>query len=278
MNILRLQLWNLRYTMGDPKKEKARAKAKPTENGSNVEELLKQVIVKLDNYSKKVDNNSTTCNENFKACEFKRGENEEKLTKLNSKFEELRKEFSQIKKENAEMKSTIASLTEKVKEYDDKFEFQARERKRANLSIEGVIEVENLPLEKLMSYLFDDLNLTYKVMDVCNKICRKGRFIGPTAGKMPRPRPIIVELYDASVKHEIFKNLKNMTGKEKWRNIYINDDLLTDQTSKMKNIRAINSFARSVGMETKIKGTKLIIDDRKYTLYELDQVPEEISI
>ena len=264
--------------MGDPKKEKTGAKAKPTDSESNVEELVKKVLSKIDDLSKQVDKNSKTCQEKFDSSEFVQGELGEKFDKFTKEFKELKEEFKEVKKENVEMKTTIASLSDKIREYDEKFEMQEREKKRANLSIDGVLEIENLSLEKLMNDLFEDLSLDYKVADVCNKIYRKGKFVTPTAGNMPRPRPIIVELYDASFKYEVFKNLKNMAGKEKWRNIYINDDLTADQSSKMKDMRSINGYARSVGMETKIRGTKLFVKDKKFGLNELDKVPEEIGI
>ena len=46
----------------------------------------------------------------------------------------------------------------------------------------------------------------------------------------------------------------------------------------MKEMRAIHGFAKCVGMESKIKGTKLIVEGKRYELDDLKSVPEEITI
>ena len=268
--------------MGDPKKDKA--KSKPTASGSNVESeeeilpLVKTVINKLEELTSKVDDNSKKCQDNFKSSAYVQGEISDKLGKFAEDYIELKKEMKEVKRENLNLRGAFNILSEKINEYDKKFEIMERQRKRANISIEGVIEIENLPLEKLVNDLLEDLELDYKVQDVCSRIYRKGKFVTPTAGNMPRPRPVIVHFYDESFKYEIFKNIKKMVGKEKWRNIYINDELTADQTNKMKDMRAINGYAKSVGKETKIKGTNLIVEGKKFGLDELESVPAEITI
>ena len=44
-------------------------------------------------------------------------------------------------------------------------------------------------------------------------------------------------------------NLKKLSGNEKWRYVFINDDLTKDQVEKMKDLRAINGYARSLGKD-----------------------------
>ena len=269
--------------MGDSKKEKANGKAKPTASDSNsdtedVVPWMKKVISKLEDLTKKVDDNSLKCQENFRSSEFVQNGISDKLETIVADFETLKSDFKEVKKENIALRESVKSLSEKVKDYDMKFEFLERQRKKSNICIEGVLEIANLPLEKLMDELLDDLNLKFKAQDVCNKIFRKGKYVAPSAGNMPKPRPIVVQLYDESFKYEIFKNVKNIVGNDKWKNVYINEELTADQTNKMKMMRAISGFAKSVGMETRIKGTSLICEDKKYGLDDLLNVPEKISI
>ena len=270
--------------MGDPKREKEKAKAKSMATASNVEteeeilSVVNKVLNKVEELSKKVDNNSKTCQDNFKSSDFVQGEISDKLSKLAEDYIELKKEIKEMKRENSDLRGSVKTLTEKVKDYDKRFEFMERQRKKANISIEGVLEIENLPLEKLVNDLLEDLNMDYKAQDICSRIYRKGKFVKPTAGNMPRPRPVIVQFYDESFKYDMFKNIKKMAGNEKWRNVYINDELTADQTNKMKDMRAISGYARSVGKETKIKGTNLIVEGKKFGLDELDSVPAGITI
>ena len=141
-----------------------------------------------------------------------------------------------------------------------------------------MIEVENLSMEKLVDELFADLGLDLKVSKVCEAIYRKGKWVNPVEGQVHKPRPIIVRFFDSATKYEIFKNLKKIAGSDKWHNVFINEDLTSDQMKKMKDLRLINGYARSVGKTSSVRGTKIIIENQKYTLDELDKVPKEISI
>ena len=67
--------------MGDTKKEKAKSKVADSE--SNMEELIKKVITKIDDLSKKVDNNSKKCQDNFTLNEFTQGNITDKFAGLN---------------------------------------------------------------------------------------------------------------------------------------------------------------------------------------------------
>ena len=283
MDIILISQNNL-LTMGDSKKEKANGKAKSTGNDSNLETeqdvpaMFKKVISKLEDLSLKVDTNSKTCEDNFKSSDFIQGGISDKLEKFVSDFAKINDELKEVNRENIALRETVRSLSSKVIDFDKRFELLERQRKKANISIEGVLEIENLPLEKLLDDLLEDLDLKCKAKDVCNKIYRKGKYVTPTAGNMPKPRPVIVQFYDESFKYEIYKNIKKIVGNEKWNNIFINDELTADQTEKMKNMRSINGYAKSVGMDTKIKGTSLIVEGKKYNLDELDCVPEKITI
>ena len=173
--------------------------------------------------TKKSDNDSKTCQEKFKSSDFKQGEFADKLEGFVKEIGLLKEEIKTIKKSNSKLKETVNTLNGKIGDYDQKFERMERDRKKSNISIEGVIEIENLSLEKFVNNLFEDLGLDYKVSNVCHQIYREGKYVAPSAGFMPRPRPIVVKLYDESFKFEIFKNIKNMAGKEKWKNVFVNE-------------------------------------------------------
>ena len=270
--------------MGETKKEKEKAKVKTTGNQSNVDDdrevrdLIKVVLEKLDGFTNKAEKDKQDCHEKIEGCEFTQKENSDKIEKLISEIDALKTEMDALKNENKKVNKTVNALNLKISEYDSKFEAKDREAKRNNICIEGVIEIENLSLENLVDELFVDLGLDLKVSNVCEAIYRKGKWVNPVEGQVHRPRPIIVRFFDAATKFEIFKNLKKIAGSDKWRNVFINEDLRSDQMKKMKDLRLINGYARSVGKASIVRGTAIIIENQKYTLDELDKVPKEFSI
>ena len=270
--------------MGETKKEKEKAKVKTTGNQSNVDDdrevrdLIKVVLEKLDGFTNKAEKDKQDCHEKIEGCEFTQKENSDKIEKLISEIDALKTEMDALKNENKKVNKTVNALNLKISEYDSKFEAKDREAKRNNICIEGVIEIENLSLENLVDELFVDLGLDLKVSNVCEVIYRKGKWVNPVEGQVHRPRPIIVRFFDAATKFEIFKNLKKIAGSDKWRNVFINEDLTSDQMKKMKDLRLINGYARSVGKASIVRGTAIIIENQKYTLDELDKVPKEVSI
>ena len=270
--------------MGETKKEKEKAKVKATGNQSNVDDerevrdLIKIVLGKLDDFTNKVEIDSKECEEKIKSCEFSHGRNSDKIDNLVEEIGALKLEMDTLKKENKKLNKTVNTLNSKVAEFDVKFETKDREAKRNNICIEGVIEKENLSMEKLVDELFVDLGLDLRVSNVCEAIYRKGKWVDPVEGQVHRPRPIIVRFFDSATKFEIFKNLKKIAGYDKWHNVFINEDLTSDQMTKMKDLRSINGYARSIGKTSTVRGTSIIIDSKKYTLDELDKVPKEVTI
>ena len=268
--------------MGDSKKDKAGNKAKSTGVNSNVLEPVtnEQILKKLDNLTNVVQNNAKSCDEAFEANRFVQNEIADKLAVIVGQFDEMKGEFSMLKKENAKLKKMVNSLSEKIQSYDDKFESIDREGKRNNLCIDGILEKEGLNLPKMMNDLFVDLGLNYRAEDVCKSIYRKGKVMEGSDGPNVtyKPRPVIVVFDKPFMKKEIFGNLKKLNGNNRWQNIFINDDLTTDQIGKMKDLRAVNAYAKSLGKNSKVKGTNLFLEGEKFTLDDVYNVPEEVSI
>ena len=273
--------------MGDDKKERGRPRTKTGTTGSNVLEevdltnlndLVKKVITKIENLTKIVEHNAKSCDESFKAFEFAQGNTNDKLDAIVKDFETLNEENKRLKKDNAELKKTVNGLAKKIENFDMKFEMMERNNRKSNLCIDGVVEREGLSLIKLVSDLFRDLEINLKAEEVCHAIYRKGQMAEVGNGVKAKPRPIIVEFKEPSVKRLIFKNMKKLAGNNTWLNVFINDDLTPDQINKMKDMRAIHYYARSLGKQTKLSGSNLWIEDKKYNLEEIDQVPAELSI
>ena len=250
--------------------------------GSNVDEapdfqdMVKEVISKLDNLSKKVEDNSKSVEENFRSAKFVQDGIQDKLDVFIDEFNRMKGEIEGLKKTNANLHEKVSDLTKKVDQFDWNFEIRSREEKRANLCLDGISEDIKCDLEKVVNDLFNDLGLDFTVREVCQLIFRKGQVVN-VSGK-PKPRPVIVRFYEPFQKKQVFMNLKKLSRKDKWRNIFINDELTKNPPEKMKDLRAINGYARSLGKDSKVKGSKLFVDGKAFSLDELDKVPDNIKI
>ena len=269
--------------MGDDKKERGRSRVKTTPANSNVletdlNELVKKAILKIENLTKIVEFNAKSCEESFKAFEFAQGKVTDKLDSIVKEFESMKNENKDLKRENVNLKKTVNGLAKKVDSFDRKFEMFERESRKSNLCVDGVLEREGLSLLRLVNDLFRDLEINLKAEEVCHAIFRKGMLTEVDDGVNMKPRPIIIQFNDPSVKGKIFKNLKKLAGNNNWRNVFINDDLTPDQINKMKDMRAVHYYAKSLGRNTTLRGTNLFIDDRRFNLDEIDKVPSELSI
>ena len=73
----------------------------------------------------------------------------------------------------------------------------------------------------------------------------------------------------------MFKNLKKLVGNPLWVNVYVNDHYTPEKIGKLKDLRAINDYAKSLGMESKMRGEILIINGEKTSIDEVERVPAE---
>ena len=194
--------------MGDDKKERGRPRVKTTPVNSNVletdlNELIKKAILKIENLTKIVEFNAKSCEESFKAFEFTQGKVKDKLNSFVEEFENIRDENKDLKKENSKLKKTVSGLVMKVNSFDQKFEMMERESRKSNLCVDGVLERNGLNLLKLVNDLFRDLDINLNAEEVSHSIFRKGTEVGD--GVNARPRPIIIQFNDPSVKERVLK-------------------------------------------------------------------------
>ena len=128
---------------------------------------------------------------------------------------------------------------------------------------------------------------------VCTGIFRRGKWGGDKTGNKgeaardeddgprydnSRPRPLVVIFPSVAEKAAIFRNLRNLQGKEEWSRVYFNDDLTETQANEQRDIRALAAFAKTKGYDARVKAGNLTIDGRIYKYHELNKLPVDISL
>ena len=61
-------------------------------------------------------------------------------------------------------------------------------------------------------------------------------------------------------KHEIYRNVYKLKNNNKWKGVYLQDNLTRLEQEKKKDTRAIYTYTKSKGVEIRMKGSNLVID------------------
>ena len=89
-------------------------------------------------------------------------------------------------------------------------------------------------------------------------------------------RSIMLSFPFLTYKHEIYRNVYKRKNIKKWKGVYLQDDLTPQGQEKKKDSRAIYAFAKSKGIDIKMRGNNLIIDSVRYG--PDNKLPHDLSI
>ena len=76
----------------------------------------------------------------------------------------------------------------------------------------------------------------------------------------------------------MFKSLKNLKDVQRWERVFFNDDYTPIQQSEVNDLRALCSYAKSLGYDAAVKGTAILINGRKHAYRDLHTLPQELSL
>jgi len=128
-------------------------------------------------------------------------------------------------------------------------EYVKRERSKSNLIFHNIPEPENTLFRDQQS-----LKDTQSVSDLVNKefnlpniqIKRVARLSAPSPG-LPRPRLLLVELEDISIKRSILKQAVKLCNSSKWSNVYVSPDLTPKERQQNRLLRDKLKSRRNAG-------------------------------
>ena len=152
----------------------------------------------------------------------------------------------------------------------ERLDSMEKRQKNHNMIIEGVKEKQNENLRLILDEMLEDMGVSFTVEWV-DCIYR----VRPKKQGTDR-RPIMINFPFLSYKHEIFQNIYKLKDNQKWRGVYLQDNLTLVEQSKKKETRAIYAYAKSKGVDVKMKGSQLVIDGDKYSYGE--DLPRDLSI
>ena len=79
-------------------------------------------------------------------------------------------------------------------------------------------------------------------------------------------------------KQTLYKNIATLKDNEKWKHISIRDDVTEQTLNIQRDLRCLAASARSQGLRAQVRGKALIVDDKRYTYEDIDDLPHGLSL
>ena len=68
--------------------------------------------------------------------------------------------------------------------------------------------------------------------------------------------------------------MKNLSGKDRWSKVYLNDDYTQPQRNQNSDLRAIATLAKSKGFDAKVCANSLWLEGRRYGYDDIARIPQ----
>ena len=241
---------------------------------------IQKVLDKLDKVKECLENK---IDDSIRSQEFSAKQLTNKIEKVEVANSQVDAKCDELKQSNIGVKAQLKVQGTRLQELEDKIEQLERERRRSTLVIDGLPEKAGENLTEVVTKIFADLELNFD-RSAYSAVFRRGRVQSDNEGnkvegeRIARHRPLVIIFKSAAEKGAVYRNLKNLKGKEEWSRIYFNDDLTETQASEQRDIRALVAFAKTRGYDAKLKAGALWLDGRSYKYHELHRLPNDISL
>ena len=235
------------------------AAKKPLTLQDVLDEMKSQMTQLETKIEQKIDDNAGKVATSFKTSEKKLDIIEKNTTNLSTRVEKLEKEANVKEKQ-------IEKLSKKIEDLE-------QDKRNHQVIIEGLPEDKNDNLRRKLDELFAALDLPFdsEWVDLAYRI-------GIRNDKSTRPRAVKVSFPFLRYRHILFKSTYKLRNTQKFKRVYLVDDYPQDVQENIKELRAVSAFARSKGIDSRVRGTKIVVDGKDYTHKEMSNLPYNLSI
>ena len=284
-----------RITSGTPKSPRSplATMSQPSSVGRNAKPGLggdvQKVLDRLDNVKESLE---AKIDASIQSQEYTAKQLTDRITKIEESNSQAHTKFEKLNEDNTGVSAQLKVHGTRLNELEDKIEQIERERRRNILVIDGLLEREGERTTEVLKKVFNDPKVEFTT-NVCTAIFRRGKPLSDNGARPGegrgnvnnrpeigdrRPRPLVVIFSSVTEKAAIFRNLKNLHGKEEWKSVYFNDDLTETQSNEQRDIRALSAYAKTKGYNARVKAGNLIIDGRSFRYQDLSKLPGDISL
>ena len=243
-----------------------------TNTGGDIQKVLDRLDTIENGLESKID-------ASIQSQEFTAKQLTDKIDKTEVSNKQAHAKCDKLEESSMGVKAQLKVHGVRLHELEDKIELIERERRRNISVIDGLIEKVGERAEDTVARILVDLKVEFAA-NVCTAIFRRGKASdnGNKTEVNARPRPLVVVFPSVTEKAAIFRNLKNLQGKDEWKRVYFNDDLTETQANEQRDIRALAAFARSKGYNAREKAGTLLLEGRSYRYHEIGKRPNDITL
>ena len=244
------------------------ADKKSEERFTSLRKQIKDSKKSLENYAKENDTRMEHVETSISNTAADLKSLQEKVTSLESKLDITTNLLTATQQQLDGAKNEIKDTVKILGKLDRKYERDEEEVKRCSLILDGVNERENKRPRSVVSNLMKDLSIEYKEADI-----KAAYRLGPVRNGIARPRSIKVLFVNPATKGEIFKNIDKLKQNDAWKGVRLSDAISPQEQSQQRDLRCIFAAAKAQGINVKLRGSSIIIDDIKYSYKDINSLP-----
>ena len=219
---------------------------------------------------KTTNNTVTTMEQRLKRLEE---EGNPEINRISNQLTELTTSVNTYTDQITKLEATVNTQQRTINDLTDKVQDLEQRNRIHNLIVEGVPETTNEDVRNKIDLLFEDLGLDFGT-DCCDFIYRMGQRKQTTG----RPRPIFVVFPYIRLKNQVLRNAYKLKNNPDRKYTYLADDITPEQQSKRRDLRCLHAYAKSMGLDTKLRSDTILVDGKRYTHDDIDKLPHEITL
>ena len=256
-----------------------RAGAKTTDTSSDITKSLDQTNMAaekeptLKDIFEMVKNTNTTVNAMETRLKHLEDDGNQEIKKISIQIQSLTANVNLYTDQITQLETTVNEQKVIIDTMAIKLQEMEIQRRAHNLIIEGIDENANENVRMKVDKLLEDLGLNFG-HDWCDVIYRMGQKKQTTT----RPRPIFVSFPYLRLKSMVLRNAYKLKELEGRKHTYLTDDMTPEEQSKRRDLRCLHAYARSIEVDSKLKGDSIIIDGVRFKHGDINKLPHELSM
>ena len=213
---------------------------------------------------------------------------EENMASANVKFAQLESLLNQTEQDHklTERKLKVAEAKLAASEFIkgnlvERINYIENRLRVCNVIIDGCTEEEG---ENLIQYVSQMIGYIAK-QQIDDKSILSAYRIGKKQqhpeGYYPgkkRPRPIKVTFDSMQTRNVMYYARASLKGSQMYNGVYISDDVTLDTKKAREAYRSVAALARSQNTDVKLHDDGIVLEGRKFRLFEADSLPEKYSL
>ena len=195
------------------------------------------------------------------------------IKKISTQLDDLTTNVTVYTDQIASLEATVTTQKQEIVELSSKVSELEKQRRVHNLIVEGIPETANEDVRYKIDQLFEDLDLDFGT-DCCDFIYRMGQRKQTTG----RPRPIFVAFPYIRLKSKVLRNAYKLKNNPERKFTYLSEDITPEQQAKRRDLRCLNAYAKSMGVDSKLRSDTIIVDGVSFSHADIGRLPHEISL